>query len=120
MVFQSGALFDSLTVGENVGFLLYEHSDLPDDHIQARAAGPVHHGWHETVNTGWLSRCLGIPRVKRVGSGLLCPSSELGVCRRSGTSEEQCETLEAFDMLLRATTPDSRVRVRDHKDPAQL
>ena len=28
MVFQSGALFDSLTVGENVGFLLYEHSRL--------------------------------------------------------------------------------------------
>ena len=34
MVFQSGALFDSLTVGENVGFLLYEHSDLPRDRIQ--------------------------------------------------------------------------------------
>ena len=29
LVFQSGALFDSLTVRENVGFLLYEHSDLP-------------------------------------------------------------------------------------------
>ena len=36
MVFQSGALFDSLTVGENVGFLLYEHSDLPRDRIQVR------------------------------------------------------------------------------------
>lgn len=30
MVFQNAALFDSLTVGENVGFLLYEHSDLPE------------------------------------------------------------------------------------------
>ena len=28
MVFQNGALFDSLTVGENVGFLLYEHTSL--------------------------------------------------------------------------------------------
>ncbi|KAK9822692.1 hypothetical protein WJX81_002019, partial [Elliptochloris bilobata] len=28
MVFQNGALFDSLTVGENVGFLLYEHTRL--------------------------------------------------------------------------------------------
>ena len=28
MVFQSAALFDSLTVGENVGFKLYEHSTL--------------------------------------------------------------------------------------------
>jgi ABC-type transporter Mla maintaining outer membrane lipid asymmetry ATPase subunit MlaF len=26
---QSGALFDSLTVGENVGFMLYEHTKLP-------------------------------------------------------------------------------------------
>ena len=29
MVFQQAALFDSLTVQENVGFLLYQHSDLP-------------------------------------------------------------------------------------------
>ena len=36
MVFQSGALFDSLTVGENVGFLLYEHSDLPEARIKVR------------------------------------------------------------------------------------
>ncbi len=41
MVFQSGALFDSLTVGENVGFLLYEHSHLPHDHIQARCCGVI-------------------------------------------------------------------------------
>ena len=34
MVFQSSALFDSLTVGENVGFKLYEHSNLPDDDIR--------------------------------------------------------------------------------------
>ncbi|CAD6225724.1 unnamed protein product [Miscanthus lutarioriparius] len=33
LVFQSAALFDSLTVSENVGFLLYENSSLPEDHI---------------------------------------------------------------------------------------
>jgi ABC-type transporter Mla maintaining outer membrane lipid asymmetry ATPase subunit MlaF len=38
MVFQNAALFDSLTVGENVGFLLLEHSNLPDDEIQRRVA----------------------------------------------------------------------------------
>lgn len=38
MVFQSGALFDSLTVGENVGFLLYEHSDLSPSRIQELVA----------------------------------------------------------------------------------
>jgi phospholipid/cholesterol/gamma-HCH transport system ATP-binding protein len=34
MVFQQAALFDSLTVDENVGFLLYEHSDLSQQEIQ--------------------------------------------------------------------------------------
>jgi ABC-type glutathione transport system ATPase component len=38
MVFQNAALFDSLTVGENVGFLLYEHTSLPKDLIRERVA----------------------------------------------------------------------------------
>ncbi|KAI3897211.1 hypothetical protein MKX03_032402 [Papaver bracteatum] len=33
LVFQSAALFDSLTVRENVGFLLYENSDMSDNQI---------------------------------------------------------------------------------------
>jgi len=38
MVFQEGALFDSLTVGENVGYKLYEESDMAADKIDARVA----------------------------------------------------------------------------------
>lgn len=34
MVFQQAALFDSLTVEENVGFLLYQHSNLPRRRIR--------------------------------------------------------------------------------------
>jgi phospholipid/cholesterol/gamma-HCH transport system ATP-binding protein len=34
MVFQQAALFDSLTVEENVGFLLYQHSKLPHQRIR--------------------------------------------------------------------------------------
>ncbi len=34
MVFQQAALFDSLTVDQNVGFLLYEHSNLSRSHIR--------------------------------------------------------------------------------------
>ncbi|MBV5260066.1 ABC transporter ATP-binding protein [Synechococcus moorigangaii CMS01] len=34
MVFQQAALFDSLTVAENVGFLLYQHSRLPPKKIR--------------------------------------------------------------------------------------
>ncbi|KAL5219121.1 hypothetical protein ABZP36_019805 [Zizania latifolia] len=33
LVFQSAALFDSLTVRENVGFLLYENSNMPEERI---------------------------------------------------------------------------------------
>ena len=36
MVFQSGALFDSLTVGDNVGFALIEHKHLPKEEIAKR------------------------------------------------------------------------------------
>lgn len=37
MVFQEGALFDSLTVGENVGYYLLEHSKLKWEEIDQRA-----------------------------------------------------------------------------------
>ena len=36
MVFQEGALFDSLTVGENVGYKLYEETTMPLGEVRAR------------------------------------------------------------------------------------
>jgi len=36
MIFQEGALFDSLTVAENVGYKLYEETDMPPDQVHAR------------------------------------------------------------------------------------
>ena len=36
MVFQEGALFDSLTVAENVGYKLYEETDSPLDEVRKR------------------------------------------------------------------------------------
>jgi phospholipid/cholesterol/gamma-HCH transport system ATP-binding protein len=36
MVFQEGALFDSLTVGENVGYKLYEETQMPLDEVRKR------------------------------------------------------------------------------------
>ena len=36
MVFQEGALFDSLTVAENVGYKLYEETRMPVDHVRQR------------------------------------------------------------------------------------
>ncbi len=36
MIFQEGALFDSLTVRENVGYKLYEETDMPIDQVDTR------------------------------------------------------------------------------------
>jgi len=36
MLFQSGALFDSMTVQENISFALWEHTDLPPEAVEAR------------------------------------------------------------------------------------
>jgi phospholipid/cholesterol/gamma-HCH transport system ATP-binding protein len=36
MVFQEGALFDSLTVAENVGYKLYEETDMPLEDVRRR------------------------------------------------------------------------------------
>jgi phospholipid/cholesterol/gamma-HCH transport system ATP-binding protein len=41
MVFQGAALFDSLTVFDNVGFYLFEHTDLPDAEIANRVANAL-------------------------------------------------------------------------------
>ncbi len=37
MVFQGGALFDSMTIAQNVGYALREHTDMGDEEILARA-----------------------------------------------------------------------------------
>jgi phospholipid/cholesterol/gamma-HCH transport system ATP-binding protein len=36
MLFQESALFDSLSVAENVGYRLYEETDMPADHVRRR------------------------------------------------------------------------------------
>jgi phospholipid/cholesterol/gamma-HCH transport system ATP-binding protein len=38
MVFQENALFDSFTVNENVGYRLYEETEMPIDEVRARVA----------------------------------------------------------------------------------
>jgi phospholipid/cholesterol/gamma-HCH transport system ATP-binding protein len=51
-VFQQGALYDSLTVGENLAFPLEKVLGLPEDEIRARVAEYLGHvGLPEKVNT---------------------------------------------------------------------
>lgn len=41
MLFQGAALFDSMTIGENVGFSLWEHTTLENEEIQVRIKGAL-------------------------------------------------------------------------------
>jgi phospholipid/cholesterol/gamma-HCH transport system ATP-binding protein len=41
MLFQEGALFDSLTVADNVGYRLYEETDMPADQVRHRVEDVV-------------------------------------------------------------------------------
>jgi phospholipid/cholesterol/gamma-HCH transport system ATP-binding protein len=70
MVFQEGALFDSLSVLENVGYRLYEESSLSDEEIEAavlRLLGFV--GLEEAIDkmpaelSGGMKRRVGIARA---------------------------------------------------------
>lgn len=46
MVFQNGALFDSLSVGENVGFQLYEHTRMSPPRVSVSTPGcDLHSSW---------------------------------------------------------------------------
>ena len=42
MLFQGAALFDSMTVGENVGFAIREHTDMPEYVVREKVAKALH------------------------------------------------------------------------------
>ena len=44
MLFQGAALFDSMTIGENTGFFLREHTDLYRRRDPTKSVGSPHHG----------------------------------------------------------------------------
>ena len=73
MVFQSGALFDSLTVGENVAFALRDREDLDEEAIAAQAGryldllevGGLRDQYPSDLSTG-LRRAVAIARALAV------------------------------------------------------
>ena len=70
LVFQYGALFDSLNVGENVGFRLYEQTLLSDEEIADAVVEKLHLvGLPSTENlmpaelSGGMQKRIGIARA---------------------------------------------------------
>ena len=62
MLFQESALFDSLTVADNVGYKLYEETDMPAGQVAAASK----RCWG---SSGWRSTSTGCPRSCQAGSG---------------------------------------------------
>jgi len=68
MVFQGGALFDSLTVFDNVAYPLYEHTKLDDDAVEARVREVLQYVDLDPEHVMWLKpAALSGGMQKRVG-----------------------------------------------------
>lgn len=78
MVFQGAALFDSLTVRENVGYRLWEHGRLPDEAIEQTVRESLQFvGLADTVDkmpaelSGGMRKRVGIARALASGAKML-------------------------------------------------
>ncbi len=70
MLFQGSALFDSMTVGENVGFTLREHTDMEEDLIHEKIATALKHVGLEGIEdlmpaelSGGMKKRVGLARA---------------------------------------------------------
>lgn len=70
VLFQGSALFDSMTVGENVGFTLKEHTDMEEDLIREKVATALKHVGLEGIEdlmpaelSGGMKKRVGLARA---------------------------------------------------------
>jgi len=104
MVFQENALFDSLTVGENVGYRLYEDGDLTGDQVRVRVEEVLSFiGLSEMIDrmpaslSGGQRRRVAIARAMAPKPGLLLFD----------------DPITGLDPLIATTVDDEIVKLRD-------
>ena len=107
MVFQENALFDSLTVGENVGYRLYEESDMALDAVRARVEEVLAFlGLSDFIDR--MPANLSGGQRRRVGIGRAMASKPHLMLFDDSTT--------GLDPVISATVDDEIVKLRDLED----
>ena len=111
MVFQEGALFDSLTVRENVGYRLYEESDQPLDAVDRRV--------QEVLGFVGLSEF-----IDRMPSALSGGQRRRVAIARAMTSKPKIilydEATTGLDPITATTVDDEMIKLRDLEEVSSI
>ncbi len=89
MVFQEGALFDSLTVRENVGYRLFEETDMPIAEVDARVREVLGFVGLAGVRRAHAVRALGWPAPPRGD----CARAHRATRRSSSTTSRRRDSI---------------------------
>ena len=111
MVFQENALFDSLTVGENVGYRLYEETKTALDVVRARVEEVLAFlGLSEFIDS--MPANLSGGQRRRVGIGRAMASKPHLMLFDDSTT--------GLDPVISATVEDEIVKLRDLEDVTSI
>jgi phospholipid/cholesterol/gamma-HCH transport system ATP-binding protein len=111
MVFQENALFDSLTVGENVGYRLYEETKAPLDEVRARVEEVLTFlGLSDFIDT--MPSSLSGGQRRRVGIGRAMASKPHLMLFDDSTT--------GLDPVISATVDDEIVKLRDLEEVTSI
>jgi phospholipid/cholesterol/gamma-HCH transport system ATP-binding protein len=111
IVFQENALFDSLTVAENVGYRLYEESDLAMDAVRARVEEVLKFlGLADFIDT--MPSSLSGGQRRRVGIGRAMASKPCLMLYDDSTT--------GLDPVIAATVDDEIVKLRDLEEVTSI
>jgi phospholipid/cholesterol/gamma-HCH transport system ATP-binding protein len=111
MVFQENALFDSLTVGENVGYRLYEETKLPLDEVRTRVEEVLRFlGLIDFIDS--MPASLSGGQRRRVGIGRAMASKPHLMLFDDSTT--------GLDPVISATVDDEIVKLRDLEEVTSI
>ena len=111
MVFQEGALFDSLTVAENVGYKLYEETDMPLDEVDGASRKC-------SGSSGWRSSSTGCRRSCRAGSGAAWRSRARWPPSRAILLYDEATT--GLDPITATTVDEEIIKLRDLENVSSI